>query len=104
MVSTHRSEALFVRSHAGLATRARTPNSTPALAPTGPALVLLVIPGSYYVLPSFFDCLLALKEAEADFGVVFRTFGEDITAVSREYNAFCEGLHPLFPGVRMDGR
>lgn len=59
---------------------------------------------SYYVIPSFFQCLLALKEAEADFGVVFRTFGSDIEGVSREYNAFCEGEHPLFPGVKMDGR
>eukprot|EP00903_Cladosiphon_okamuranus_P010270 g9724.t1 len=58
---------------------------------------------SYYVLPSFFSCLLALKEAEVDFGVVFRTFGDDIVGVSREYNAFCEGNHPLFPGVKMDG-
>ncbi|CAM9254349.1 unnamed protein product [Laminaria digitata] len=58
---------------------------------------------SYYVIPSFFQCLLALKEAEADFGVVFRTFGSDIEGVSREYNAFCEGEHPLFPGVKMDG-
>ena len=59
---------------------------------------------SYYVLPSFFSCLVALKEAEVDFGVVFRTFGDDIVGVSREYNAFCEGVHPLFPGVKMDGR
>lgn len=59
---------------------------------------------SYYVIPSFFHCLLTLKEAGADFGVVFRTFGSDIEGVSREYNAFCEGKHPLFPGVKMDGR
>lgn len=56
------------------------------------------------MLPSFFSCLLALKEAEVDYGVVFRTFGDDIVGVSREYNAFCEGEHPLFPGVKMDGR
>lgn len=59
---------------------------------------------SYYVIPSFFHCLLTLKEAGADFGVVFRTFGSDIEGVSIEYNAFCEGKHPLFPGVKMDGR
>lgn len=60
--------------------------------------------GSFYVLPSFFECLSALKDAEADFGVVFRTFGDDISEVSREFNAFCEGAHPMFPGVKMDGR
>lgn len=76
----------------------------PVLAPYPPYPVSVAESGSYYVLPSFFDCLLALKEAEADFSVVFRTFGEDIAAVSREYNAFCEGRHPLFPGVKMDGR
>ncbi|CAM9151364.1 unnamed protein product [Ectocarpus sp. 12 AP-2014] len=58
---------------------------------------------SLFILPSFFRCLLALKEADADFGVVFRTFGDDIAEVSREYNAFCEGGHPLFPGAKMDG-
>lgn len=61
-------------------------------------------PRSLYILPSFFRCLVALKEAGADYGVVFRTFGDDIAEVSREYNAFCEGKHPLFPGVKMDGR
>ncbi|CAM9776369.1 unnamed protein product [Ectocarpus fasciculatus] len=58
---------------------------------------------SLYILPSFFRCLLALKAAGADYGVVFRTFGDDIAEVSREYNAFCEGKHPLFPGATMDG-
>ncbi|CAM9857594.1 unnamed protein product, partial [Hapterophycus canaliculatus] len=58
---------------------------------------------SFYLLPSFFRCLLALKEAAVDFGVVFRTFGDDIVGVSREFNAFCEGTHPLFPGAKMDG-
>ncbi|CAM9869749.1 unnamed protein product [Scytosiphon promiscuus] len=58
---------------------------------------------SFYVLPSFFRCLLALKDAGAEFGVVFRTFGDDIVGVSQEYNAFCEGAHPLFPGSKMDG-
>ncbi|CAM9810245.1 unnamed protein product [Ectocarpus sp. 6 AP-2014] len=58
---------------------------------------------SLYILPSFFRCLLALKEANVDFGIVFRTFGDDIAEVSKEYNAFCEGEHPLFPGAKMDG-
>lgn len=73
------------------------------LSETGPAY-FCHSPGSFYLLPSFLECLLALKKAEADFAVVFRTFGEDIGEVSREYNAFCEGAHPLFPGVKMDGR
>jgi len=34
---------------------------------------------------------------------VFRTFGEDLPSVVEDFNAFCEGRHPLFPGVRLDG-
>lgn len=62
------------------------------------------IPSSYYVIPSFWECMWALKEAKADFVVLFRTFGSDISGVAREHNAFCQGRHPLFRGVKMDGR
>uniref|UniRef100_A0A0G4IBP0 Uncharacterized protein n=1 Tax=Chromera velia CCMP2878 TaxID=1169474 RepID=A0A0G4IBP0_9ALVE len=31
------------------------------------------------------------------FTLVFRTFGEDIGDVAKEFNAFCRGAHPLFP-------
>ncbi|CAM9895321.1 unnamed protein product [Ascophyllum nodosum] len=58
---------------------------------------------SFYIIPSFFECLRALKEVHADFALVFRTFGGEIAGVASEHNAFCEGKHPLFPGVKMDG-
>ena len=30
--------------------------------------------------------------------VCFRTFGKDLPKLAAEYNALCEGTHPLFPG------
>ena len=37
--------------------------------------------------------------------VCFRTFGKDLPKLAAEYNALCEGVHPLFPGrdVVLDG-
>jgi hypothetical protein len=62
--------------------------------------------GYYHLLPSFFTLVTTLHRRRADFRIVFRTFGVDIAAVSKEFNAFCEGIHPLFPLAaidRMDG-
>jgi hypothetical protein len=55
------------------------------------------------LLPSFLELLAELKRRKRSFTVVFRTFGEDLEAVSQDLNHFCEGTHPMFPGVRMDG-
>lgn len=56
------------------------------------------------LLPSFFFLLLELKRAGRSFTVVFRTFGTDIDSdFEREFNSFCEGQHPLFPGLVFDG-
>ena len=35
--------------------------------------------------------------------VQFRTFGEDLERVAKEFNAFCCGQHPCYPMVRLDG-
>ena len=37
------------------------------------------------------------------FAVEFRTFGDDLPRVAREFNALCRGQHPLFPGQRFGG-
>ncbi|CAN0231122.1 unnamed protein product, partial [Discosporangium mesarthrocarpum] len=58
----------------------------------------------YYIVPAFFECVIALTEANTPFSLVFRTFGTDIGELAVEFNAFCEGLHPLYPGVSLDGR
>jgi len=59
--------------------------------------------GSHFILPSFFRLLIHLQETGREFHLVFRTFGEDIPKIAGEFNAFCEGAHPLYPGVAMDG-
>ena len=55
------------------------------------------------LIPSFFDLLVHLKRSGRSFTVCFRTFGEDLPSVAEDYNNFCEGKHPLYPDVRMDG-
>jgi hypothetical protein len=55
------------------------------------------------IVPSFFEMLIALKRNHRSFTLCFRTFGEDLADVAAEMNQFCEGLHPLFPGVVFDG-
>lgn len=55
------------------------------------------------ILPSFFELMLFLKRDKRSFMLFFRTFGEDLADVADELNEFCEGRHPQFPGIRMDG-
>jgi len=55
------------------------------------------------LIPAFFELLITLKEQKRSFTICFRTFGEDLCTVVDELNEFCEGLHPLYPGYRMDG-
>lgn len=51
------------------------------------------------LLPSFYSMLLKLARARKPFSLTFRTFGVDIDAsVEAEFNKFCKGQHPLFPG------
>lgn len=57
-----------------------------------------------FIIPAFFELLLHLKRLNVSFCVVFRTFGRDLDDVATEFNAFCEGRHPMFPGVIFDGR
>jgi hypothetical protein len=57
------------------------------------------------LLPSFLHMLRELKRAGRSFSVCFRTFGKDLPKLAAEYNALCEGTHPLFPDrdVVLDG-
>eukprot|EP00747_Dinoflagellata_sp_TGD_P223146 gnl/TRDRNA2_/TRDRNA2_94775_c0_seq1.p1 gnl/TRDRNA2_/TRDRNA2_94775_c0~~gnl/TRDRNA2_/TRDRNA2_94775_c0_seq1.p1 ORF type:complete len:499 (+),score=87.31 gnl/TRDRNA2_/TRDRNA2_94775_c0_seq1:95-1591(+) len=55
------------------------------------------------LIPAFFEMMLSLKREKRSFTLCFRTFGDDIPSVSEELNAFCEGRHPRYPGVCMDG-
>lgn len=69
-------------------------------------LARLGLDGGYCgLLPSFLHLLRELKRAGRSFSVCFRTFGKDLPKLSAEYNALCEGTHPLFPqgDVVLDG-
>eukprot|EP00597_Dinobryon_sp_UTEXLB2267_P004380 CAMPEP_0170075336 /NCGR_PEP_ID=MMETSP0019_2-20121128/12491_1 /TAXON_ID=98059 /ORGANISM="Dinobryon sp., Strain UTEXLB2267" /LENGTH=297 /DNA_ID=CAMNT_0010286239 /DNA_START=140 /DNA_END=1030 /DNA_ORIENTATION=- len=52
--------------------------------------------GNYHILPSFFKMLATLCERGTDFRLLLRTFGSDTANVVAEFNAFCQGIHPLF--------
>jgi len=56
-----------------------------------------------FIIPAFFQLLIHLKELGRSFSLVFRTFGNELKQVETEFNAFCTGSHPCFPGVVMDG-
>lgn len=65
--------------------------------------------GKYHLIPSFFRTLIYLKKQRREFSVCFRTFGEDLSLVTWEFNQFCIGNHPCFSGrngtplIKFDG-
>jgi hypothetical protein len=54
--------------------------------------------GHYHILPSFFRLFRELISRELNFKLIFRTFGKDAPEIAKEFNMFCEGRHPVFPG------
>ncbi|KJE98228.1 hypothetical protein CAOG_09186 [Capsaspora owczarzaki ATCC 30864] len=79
-------------------------------------------PERYVLVPAFLDLLVFLDKhrlfhsqapAELDaggndprgttFSIAFRTFGDDIQRIIQDLNRFCEGRHPMYPQVRLDG-
>jgi hypothetical protein len=59
--------------------------------------------GSYHIIPAFFNLIVELDKRCWDFHIVFRTFGEDSARVAEEFNAFCNGAHPCYPHIKMNG-
>jgi len=55
------------------------------------------------LLPSFLELVAHLHSQRVGFSIAFRTFGEDLDAVAKEWNSLCAGKHPLYPGLTMDG-
>jgi hypothetical protein len=55
--------------------------------------------GRVLLLPAFLHFLLRLQSSypPGRFALQFRTFGDDLPRVAREFNALCRGQHPLFP-------
>ncbi|CAH0489917.1 unnamed protein product [Peronospora farinosa] len=57
-----------------------------------------------FIVPAFFRLLQYLQKREVSFNLIFRTFGDDLHSVAKEFNSFCEGRHPFFPLAKpMDG-
>ena len=54
--------------------------------------------GFHFIVPSFFETIIALTEQKRDFQICFRTFGHDLDAVFWEFNLFCNGKHPAYNG------
>lgn len=59
--------------------------------------------GYVHLLPGFFRLLEHLDRERPDTTLVFRTYGSDLPSVAAELAAFCEGRHPAWPQVRLDG-
>ena len=49
-----------------------------------------------FLFPSLFRTMIELQSQNRIFTIIFRTFGLDFNEVSKEFNDFCEGKHPLF--------
>lgn len=57
-----------------------------------------------FLVPAFLRLVRELHEAGREFSIAFRTFGEDVPAVARDWNRFCRGEHPLHAGFTLLGR
>lgn len=42
--------------------------------------------------------MVTLRKQKRDFGVIFRTFGDDLEDTLQEWNRFCDGTHPGYNG------
>eukprot|EP00051_Salpingoeca_urceolata_P009368 m.113951 g.113951 ORF g.113951 m.113951 type:complete len:361 (+) comp16274_c0_seq1:93-1175(+) len=57
----------------------------------------------FYILPSFFALIRHLESCKRSYNIIFRSFGIDVPHVAKEWNLFCSGKHPVFPGAPLDG-
>lgn len=57
----------------------------------------------FFMVPAFFRLVQWLDERGTRFNLIFRTYGDDLHRIAQEFNCFCEGKHPFFPTVAMDG-
>ena len=56
-----------------------------------------------FIFSSLFKLMIELQKSGRIFNIIFRTFGNDFSDLSLEFNAFCEGKHPLYKNVYFDG-
>ena len=40
----------------------------------------------HFIIPSFFRMMISLKKQKRPFGIVFRTFGDDLPKIIKEFN------------------
>ena len=59
---------------------------------------------NHFILPSFFELLIYLKESNLldQVFIRFRTFGWDAEHLTEEFNLFSQGKHPYFPGFTLE--
>eukprot|EP00928_Gymnodinium_smaydae_P016291 TRINITY_DN16089_c0_g1_i1.p1 TRINITY_DN16089_c0_g1~~TRINITY_DN16089_c0_g1_i1.p1 ORF type:complete len:3624 (+),score=981.26 TRINITY_DN16089_c0_g1_i1:76-10947(+) len=50
----------------------------------------------YCIFPALFHLVAHLVRTNQQFAILFRSFGQDHTRIQAEWNAFCEGRHPVF--------
>jgi hypothetical protein len=51
------------------------------------------------VLPAFWNLLISLTKRNRRFSIIFRTFSqEQLSVISKELTAFCQGQHPAYSG------
>ena len=50
------------------------------------------------IVPSFYKLLIFLRKNKIEFSIIFRTFGNDLKFISKEFNYFINGQHPLYSG------
>jgi hypothetical protein len=44
------------------------------------------VDGNHYIMPGFFRMLMTLQKQKRNFTVIFRTFGEDLPKIVKEFN------------------
>lgn len=55
---------------------------------------------SNHILPAFYHTLESLVKQNADFRLVFRTFGSDIQEIAQVVTDFAQGKHPDYPDFK----
>lgn len=55
------------------------------------------------VISAFYELIAQLVLRGRSFSILFRTFGNDLPEVAKEFNEFCAGQHPKYSRLRLDG-
>lgn len=50
------------------------------------------------IIPSFFKAMVFLKNSKIEYSIIFKTFGNDLPLIIKEFNYFIKGDHPLYSG------